>query len=109
MLRRAGFPAFAILFMGFFGYYAVLGPNGILAYHDYSQKLAQRQAYYACLDKARAELRNRVALLDPRHADPDMVDELVRKQLNVTHPDEFVMPMTADPRGGDRCSAAVDG
>lgn len=109
MLRRAGFPAFAILFMGFFGYYALLGPNGILAYRDYSQKLAQRQAYYACLDKARAELRNRVALLDPRHADPDMVDELVRKQLNVAHPDEFIMPLNGEGRAADRCSGTVDG
>ncbi|MCC2976708.1 septum formation initiator family protein [Sphingomonas sp. PL-96] len=109
MLRRAGFPAFAILFMGFFGYYAVLGPNGVLAYRDYSRKLAQRQAYYACLDKARAELRNRVALLDPRHADPDMVDELVRKQLNVAHPDEYIMPLGGDGSGADRCSGTVDG
>ena len=31
-LRRAGLPAAALILMGFFGYYAVLGPNGPLAF-----------------------------------------------------------------------------
>ena len=39
------------------------------------------------------KLRNRVALLDPRHANPDMVDELVRRELNVAHPDEVIVPL----------------
>ena len=48
----------------------------------------------AALDKQRAELKNRVDLLDPkRGADPDMVDELVRRQLNVTRPDEVIIPL----------------
>ena len=103
MLGRAGFPAFAILFMGFFAYYAVLGPNGVLAYRDYTRRLEQRQNDYACLDKARAELRNSVALLDPKRADPDMVDELVRRELNVTHPDEFIVPLTGDRQPSSAC------
>jgi hypothetical protein len=36
-------------------------------------------------------LRNRVALLDPRHVDPDLAGELLRKNLNVAHPDEVIM------------------
>ena len=34
---------------------------------------------------------NRVELLDPEHADPDMVGELLRQQMNVVHPDEVVV------------------
>ena len=34
---------------------------------------------------------NRVALLDPRHADADLAGELLRRNLNVAHPDEMVM------------------
>ena len=41
----------------------------------------------------RAVLQNRVELLDPKHVDPDMVDELVRKELNVVHPDEVIVPL----------------
>ncbi|WP_246586745.1 FtsB family cell division protein [Stakelama flava] len=93
MLRRAGLPAAAIIFMVFFGYYAVLGPNGVLAYRDYQRQLAQKQAVYAQLDKHRQTLRNRKEQLDPRHANPDMVDELVRKELNVVHPDEKIIPL----------------
>ena len=38
-------------------------------------------------------LKNRVALLDPKHVDPDMADELVRKQLGVANPDEVIVPL----------------
>ena len=93
VLRRAGLPAAALILMGFFGYYAVLGPNGVLSYRDYSRQLEKRQADYAALDKQRAELKNRVALIDPKHANPDMVDELTRTKLNVVHPDEVIVPL----------------
>lgn len=36
-------------------------------------------------------LRHRVALLNPDQADPDLVTELIRKNLNVVHPDEVVI------------------
>ncbi len=107
-LARAGWPALVILVIGFFAYHAVLGPSGVLAYRDYQRKLTQRQAQYACLEKVRAELRNRVALLDPRHADPDMVDELVRRKLNVAHPDEFIVPMAAERAARTRCGLRLD-
>lgn len=92
-VRRAGVPAAALILMSFFGYYAVVGPNGILSYRDYSRQLDKRQQDYAVLDKQRAELRNRVAQLDPKRANPDMVDELVRKRLNVVHPNEMIVPL----------------
>ena len=93
ILRRAGLPAAALILMGFFGYYAVLGPNGVLSYRDYSRQLEKRRQDYTVLDKRRAELKNRVALLDPKRANPDMVDELTRKELNVVHPDEVIIPL----------------
>lgn len=92
-LTRAGLPAVAIIFMGFFAYSAVLGPNGILVYGDYKRQQAVKQAELARLEKQRSDLRNRVALLDQKGADPDMVDELTRKKLNVVHPDEVIVPL----------------
>ncbi len=44
-----------------------------------------------CLEEERAELRNRVELLDPERTDPDLVGELLRSNLNVVHPDEIVI------------------
>ena len=93
MLKRAAWPALALMVMAFFGGYAVHGANGLLAFGDYKRQVEKRERYYAALDHEREKLRNRVALLDPRHANPDMVDELVRRELNVAHPDEVIVPL----------------
>lgn len=92
-MKRAAWPALGLTLMAFFGAYAVLGPNGMLAYGDYKRQLTKRERDYAVLDHRRAVLKNRVALLDPDHANPDMVDEMVRKELNVAHPDEVIVPL----------------
>jgi len=92
-MRRAVWPALGLTLMAFFGGYAILGSNGLLAYGDYQRQLALREQEYARLDRRRAVLRNRVGLLNPDHANPDMVDEMVRKQLNVAHPDEVIVPL----------------
>ena len=92
-LRRAAVPALALTVLAFFGAYAILGPNGVLAYGDYKRQLAKREKDFAVLDKRREVLRNRVALLNPDHANPDMVDEMVRKELNVAHTDEVIVPL----------------
>jgi len=92
-LRKAALPALGLTLMAFFGAYAVLGPNGILAYGDYKRQLAKREKDYAALEQQRETLKNRVRLLDPDHANPDMVDEMTRKELNVVHPDEVIVPL----------------
>lgn len=95
LLRRAGLPAAVLIAIGFFGYNAVLGPTGVLAAREFRAELAERNVQLAALQKKRAEIKNHVDLLDPqRGADPDMVDELVRKQLNVARPDEVIVPLT---------------
>ena len=92
-LRRAAAPALALIAMAFFGGYAIVGANGVLAYSDYKRQLVKQQAVFAQLDKQRAALKNRVDLLDPDHANPDMVDQTARQKLNVVHPDEVVLPL----------------
>lgn len=93
LLGSAFMPAIALVLLLIFIAYAVIGPNGILAWGDYSRQLKQREAELRMLKAQQAALANRVKLLDPRRADPDMVDELVRKELGVTHPDEVVVPL----------------
>ena len=70
---------------------AIAGPSGLLAWSENSRLLKERKVELAQLGALSAELRNRVALLDPRHADPDLVGELLRRDLNVAHPDEIVI------------------
>jgi cell division protein FtsB len=81
----------ALAFLLFLGAMVLFGPSGLLAWSENSQLLVQRQKELAQLRLERDELRNRVALLDPRNVDPDMAGELLRKDLNVVHPDEMVM------------------
>jgi cell division protein FtsB len=56
MLRRAMAPAVLLIVGAFFGGYAIMGPNGALAYGDIKRQLVKRQAEFAMLDKRRAEL-----------------------------------------------------
>ena len=86
-------PALALIIVGTFAGHAIAGPNGILAWGSYHRALLQRQAELAQIEKQRAQLRHRSALLDPRRADPDMADELVRKDLGLVRPDEVIVPL----------------
>jgi cell division protein FtsB len=70
---------------------ALAGPSGLLAWSENNRLLAERQNELQHLRADRDDLKNRVALLDPRHADPDLAGELLRSNLNVIHPDEMVM------------------
>jgi cell division protein FtsB len=70
---------------------ALAGPSGVLAWGENQRLLQQRQQEITRLTIERDELRNRVALLDPRNADSDLAGELLRRNLNVVHPDEMVM------------------
>ncbi len=92
-VRAAVLPATAILIVAFFGGYALFGSNGVLAWGEYTKRIETRRADLAKVERDRAVLANRVALLDPRHANPDMVDELVRRDLGVAHPDEVIVPL----------------
>ncbi len=72
---------------------ALAGPYGVLAWGENLALLDQREARIAALTAERNELENLVARLDPDHVDPDLATELVRKNLNVAHPDEYVIEL----------------
>lgn len=73
------------------GALVIAGPSGLLAWGESRHALEQRRGEILHLTAERDRLRNRVDLLDPRHADPDLAGELLRSNLNVVHPDEMVM------------------
>jgi cell division protein FtsB len=93
LIRRSALPALALIVVGTFAGHAVAGPNGLLAWGGYHRALQERQAELAQLEAQRAQLRHRSALLDPRKADPDIADELVRKDLGLVRPDEVIIPL----------------
>jgi cell division protein FtsB len=93
LIRRAALPALALIVVGTFAGHAIAGPNGILAWGGYHRALKERQAELTQLQQERAQLKHRSDLLDPRRADPDMADELVRKDLGLVRPDEVIVPL----------------
>lgn len=73
------------------GALAIAGPSGLLAWSENLRLLDERQARIAALESDRAELTQLVDGLNPERADPDLVGELVRPNLNVLHEDEVVL------------------
>ena len=76
---------------------ALAGPYGLLAWGENIALLEQREERIGTLKADRAELRNLVTQLDPDHVDPDLATELVRRNLNVAHPDVYVLELQPAP------------
>src|SRR5436305_10004085 len=91
LIRRAAWPAAGMLVIAYFLGAAIVGENGVLAWGDYRRARTQQSAQLAQLEAQRAQLAHRAALLDPAHADPDLVDEMVRQGLGVVRPDEVII------------------
>ena len=86
-------PAVAVLIVALLLGYAVFGGNGLLAWGGYSSQLQDSRAELRTVQAERKRIANRVELLDPHHVDPDLADEMIRRELNVGHPDEVVVPL----------------
>ena len=93
LIRRAFWPALALIVVGNFAGYAVAGPNGLLAWGGYHRDLQERKAELARLEAEKSNLRHRSQLLDPRKADPDLAEEMVRDKLGLVRPDEVIVPL----------------
>ncbi|NCP13191.1 MAG: septum formation initiator [Sphingomonadales bacterium] len=91
-LKRFGALGFLLLLTGL----AVAGPTGLLAWSENAAALEARESEIAMLTARRDALRNRVMLLDPEAADPDLASELVRDQLGVMREDEVVITLEGE-------------
>lgn len=89
--RLARFGALGVLLL--LAGLALAGPYGLLAWGENISLLEQREERIGALEADRAELQNLVTQLDPDHVDPDLATELVRRNLNVAHPDEYVLEL----------------
>lgn len=70
---------------------AIAGPSGLFSWSENLRLRDARELRLAKLEADRDHLKNRVDLLDPASADPDLAGELVRSQMGVVHPDEVVI------------------
>lgn len=91
LIRRAALPAVGLLIIANFLFYAVAGENGVLQWGDYRRMTSERMVVLARLEAEEARLAHRAALLDPRATDPDLAEELVRRELGLVRPDEVII------------------
>ncbi len=90
-IKRAALPALAVLIIANFMGYAIVGANGILSWGDYRRLKAERSVELASLEEEKTRLAHRSELLDPRRADPDLAEEMVRNELGLVRPDEVII------------------
>jgi len=83
----------ALIMLMALGGLALVGPAGILAWGEDAARLDEYGQRIAQLKIHAGELQNRKLLLDPAHVDPDLASELLRRDLNVAHPDEYVIEL----------------
>jgi cell division protein FtsB len=93
LMKRAALPALCLLIILYFGTHALLGTSGYLALDDIRSERSALDARKKQLEMRRAALERDIALLDPKGADPDFADELVRRHLGVIRPDEVIVPL----------------
>ena len=91
LVRKAALPALAVLIIANFLGYAIVGDNGVLSWGDYRRTKQERSVELAQLQEERVRLAHRAELLDPRRADPDLADEMVRSELGLVRPDEVIV------------------
>ena len=92
-IKRAALPALAILIIANFMGYAIVGANGVMSWGDYRRLKTERQVELAQLNEERMRLAHRADLLDPKRADPDLADEMIRRDLGLVRPDEVIIPL----------------
>ncbi len=85
-------PTILFLFAAYFGWQATQGSRGLDAY---AQRRKEQKAALAELAVAKTDLRiweRRVAALRGDHLDLDVLDERVRAMLNLSHPNDIIVP-----------------
>ena len=92
LIRSAIGPAIALFVIAYFAFAAIFGTNGLTSLAGYRQKRTEHLATLMALQDRRNQLAHRVELLDPSHVDPDLADELVRRQTGQIRPDEVIVP-----------------
>ena len=67
----------------YFGYHAVIGSRGLLAWRQLNQDIAATERELAAARAERQALEDKVRRLRPDSLDPDLIDELARRHLSL--------------------------
>jgi len=81
----------AALLVGYFAFHAYHGNLGIVASRAFEQEAMQLDRERNALRAERDGWERRIVLLKPESLDPDLVDELARRDLFFAHPSDLVV------------------
>ncbi|WP_303782732.1 FtsB family cell division protein [Sandarakinorhabdus limnophila] len=101
MMTRAALPAVCVAVASYFSFHAVSGPTGYVAWCEYKVQRSKLQQAVQTSEEQQAALQRRLVLLDPRHVDPDLADELVRRNLDLVKPGEVIVPLPQAQSAGN--------
>jgi cell division protein FtsB len=75
----------------YFGYHALSGSRGLLAWQDLTRQLDATQQELADLRAERRELEHKVSRLRSDSLDPDLIDEVARRNLSLVDPLDVII------------------
>jgi cell division protein FtsB len=84
----------------YFGYHAVVGSRGLLAWRQLNQDIAATEQELAAVRAQRQELEDKVRRLRPGSLDRDLIDELARRHLSLAEPLDVII--LEDQEGGSK-------
>ena len=84
-------PVLGISAVTYFGFHAIQGDRGLMAWWKLSQHIEVASVNLKEVKKKRLVLERRVRLLHPESLDPDMLEERARIMLNYGHIDDIVV------------------
>jgi cell division protein FtsB len=90
-LRALLLHAIAASLIGYFAWQAFQGNYGLEARKGYEEDITRLTRERDELKAERKDLERRVALLKPESIDPDMVEELARRDLGFAGPNDLLM------------------
>jgi cell division protein FtsB len=76
--------------LGYFAWHANKGPRGYGYHENLQAKTAILQSEFDSIQQSRVRLEHKVGLLRPESLDPDMLDEVARRELEAVSPGELV-------------------
>jgi cell division protein FtsB len=99
-LRQVMVPLAGAALLAYFGYHALQGDRGLIAWWNLRHQIEQTDMSLAEVTAEKQALERRVSLLRPESLDRDMLEERARIMLGFVHPRDRVVPMngSADSR-----------
>lgn len=91
-VRQVFGPLAGIALITYFGYHAVQGDRGLIAWWNLRYEIEKADYELAAVTAEKQKIEHRVSLLRPESLDRDMLEERARAMLGVVGKDDLIVP-----------------